>query len=238
MKAYVRRPRWLVCLTAVLAANALGMPLQAMLLYGHAPWEWAAIWAKLAPQNVLVLVLAPPAALGLWRVRRWGWWMVVGFCLAVAINNVILLQYPSTYPRILILSGAGVALAGLAWFGTPGVLALFRDPSRHWWRAATRYSLAVPVQIHVPGKPPAKATTHNVSCSGMFLTGAPEDLAPGDRMEVELCLGSRRVTCSASVVRHSKERGSYPQGYGLRFHGVNVLDAAFLRFGLAAAVAA
>jgi hypothetical protein len=237
MTGYARRPRWLVCLTAVLAVNALGMPMQAMLLYGHAPWEWAAVWAKLAPQNVLVLVLAPPAALGLWRVRRWGWWMVVGFCLAVAINNLILLQYPSTYPRILILLGAGVALVGLAWFGTPGVLLLFRDPSRHWWRAATRYSLAVPVQIHLPGKPPATATTYNVSRSGMFLTGVSEDLAPGDRIGVDLCLGSRRVSCSASVVRHSMNCGSHPEGFGLRFRGMNLLDAAVLHFGLAAAVA-
>ena len=71
----------------------------------------------------------------------------------------------------------------------------------------------------------------------MFLTGAPEDLAPGDRIEVDLRLGSRRVSCSAFVVRHSMNCGSYPEGFGLRFRGMNLLDATVLHFGLAAAVA-
>jgi hypothetical protein len=42
------------------------------------------------PHDVLFLVLFPVAAYGIFKVRRWGWYLVIGHTLSLLIINVVL----------------------------------------------------------------------------------------------------------------------------------------------------
>lgn len=236
MTGHARKPRWVTALSALLWLNTAGMPLQVILLYGHAPTEAAAIWAKLALQNKLVMLLSPLAALGVGRVCRWGWWAAVAFFGAAAANNLVLLRYPSPYPFAAVLLGTVVLLAALAWFGVPEVVRLYGSPGLHWWKPAPRYSLATGVGIETRDRGEVAAVSFNVSRTGLFVRTGAGALAAGDTVRLRLWLGARAIRCAASVVRIAPACASYPAGYGLRFHGLSLADRLFLRFGLAAAV--
>lgn len=77
MNGVARKPPWATVLAVVLLLNTGAMPLQIMVLYGHPLAEWPAIWSKLTDCNRAVMLLSPLAALGAFRVCRWGWLAVL-----------------------------------------------------------------------------------------------------------------------------------------------------------------
>jgi hypothetical protein len=213
------------------------MPLQVMLLYGHPPTEVVAIWAKMTPQNELVMAFSALAAFGAQRVCRWGWYAVLALAGVALWNNWILLHYPTPMPRWTVLAASGCLSLGVAWFLLPGIFRLFHTPALHWWRAAPRYRVAARVELET-GRQRAYGELFDISRTGIFVRVEGLRVQPGEVLRLRVLLGGRELRCAGRVVRRSDGRDSHPAGVGLRFARIPLADRFWLRLGLPEAVAA
>lgn len=237
MSGLHKKPLWVKLLSLFLWINTVGMPLQVMVMFGHPPTEWFAIWAKLAPQNKLVMTLSPIAAVGVHRVTPWGWYATLAFLAISFFNNVILLQFPSVVPKVAIL-GSTTLIAGCGiWFFHPRNMLLFRDTRNHWWKSATRYLVQVPIEIETENGSSVKGETFNISRTGIFVETPLSDMRIGEIVKIYIQLKRRRIHGLASVVRRAKACSSYPQGFGLRFEALNLPDRIALQRALSGATA-
>ncbi len=237
MRGLAEKPRWVRALAWGLWLNVLGMPVQVMVLYGHPPTEFAAIWAKIAPQNQLVMALSAAAALGVHGVARWGWYAVLAFAGVGLWNNWILLHFPHAMPRWAV-AAASAALGLLALsFLRPSVGRLFHTQSLHWWRAAPRYRVSAPVELQVEGGEGVSGTLFNISRTGLFVQADLPGVRPGGVLRVRVHLEDRVLSCRARVVRRCRASDTYPAGLGLAFAAVPLADRWWLRSGLPAAAA-
>jgi hypothetical protein len=232
VKGFARKPSWVRAGTWALWTVVVSLPVQVMVLFGHPPLEATAIWAKLAPQNKLVMGFAALAALGVGRVSPVGWWATLGFVAVALWNNWILLKFPGPIPRWAVSSSSALALFAALWMLRPAAVRLFHTPSLHWWRNAERYRVTAPVELESPSGRRVHGTVFNLSRTGLFVVGAPGDLEPGDRCRVTVRLENRVLSAVAQVVRRTEASGVYPEGIGLRFARLPLADRVWLRRSL------
>lgn len=238
MTGHARKPVWLQVLGWFLWIHVLGMPVQAMLVFGHPPWEWTALWGKIAPQNQLVMVCSATAALGVQRVCRWGWYAALGFVGVALWNNWVLLHYPTPMPRWSVgAANGGLVLLG-AWLVRPPVFRLFHSRSLHWWRAAPRYPVCARVELVTQAGVRAEGSVFNLSRTGLFAEIPGPGVPQGEVVQVRVHLEDRLLSCRARVVRCVASSATYPEGLGLRFVFVPLPDRIWLWRGLPAGAVA
>lgn len=230
-----RKPVWLRLLAWFLWGNVLGMPLQAMVLFGHHPTEVVAIWAKLTPQNQLVMALSALAAVGVQRVSWWGWYAGLAFAATGVWNNQILLRYATPIPRWTVLAASGCLSLGALWFLRPSTFRLFHAPALHWWRAAPRYRLGARVELETEGGFRAQGMLFDISRTGAFVQVEALPVRPGEILRMRVFLGARVLSCGGRVVRQGDACETYPDGVGLRFARLPLADRFWLRVGLSEA---
>ncbi|MFU8855504.1 MAG: PilZ domain-containing protein [Deferrisomatales bacterium] len=219
-----RKPLWVRVLGWVLWLPVVGMPLQAVVLFGHSPLEVTAIWAKLAPQNQLVMALSATAALGVTRVARWGWGAALAFVIVALWNNWVVLRFPAPMPRWTVgAASACTAFLGL-WLLRPSVYRFFHAQTLHWWRAAPRHPMCAPAELVRADGIRLQGAVFNLSRTGLFLRGAPAGVEPGEVVQVRVWCDDRTFSRRARVVRVASAVGAHPEGVGLRFAPVPFLD--------------
>lgn len=238
MSGLRRKPPWVRVAAGFLGLVCLGMPLQVMVLYGHPPTEAVAIWAKLAPQNKLVMALAALAALGVQRVARWGWYAAGAFVAAAFWNNWVLLHFPTPMPRWTVAAATACLAAAGAWLLRPSVFRLFHTPESHWWRAARRFRLAAPVELETGDGRRAAGSLVDVSRTGFFAEVGNLEVPAGEVLQVRIRFGGRVLCCAARVVRRARACATYPDGFGLSFTRVPLPDRVWLWRGLPGLAAA
>lgn len=232
MTGFTRKPAWLRALGWFLWLHVLGMPLQAMVWFGHPPWEWAALWAKIAPQNQLVMVCSATAALGVQRVTLWGWFAALGFLGVALWNNWVLLHYATAMPRWTVgAANACLVLLG-AWLLRPQVFRLFHARGLHWWRAAPRYPVCARVELVTADGARVEGSVFNLSRTGLFAEIPGPGVETGTVVQVRVHLEDRVLSCRARVVRRAPATPTYPEGLGLRFTAVPFFGRVWLSLGL------
>lgn len=229
MSGLVRKPLWLTALATVLLLNTVSMPLQVMILFGHPLTETQAIWAKLTDHNRAVMLLSPLAALGAYRVCRWGWWAVMVLFSAALLNNAALLPYDTAVSPAAVLLSSGLIVCAGAWLLQPRVMQLFRQRQLQWWKTPPRYAARLPVELARPDNTRLSPRLVNISRTGIYVRGDHQRLAPGDVVSVSIRFERRVVRCLAAVVRKAAGSTTLPAGYGLRFQKVAVADRLWLR---------
>ncbi len=232
MSGLRRRPLWLSAFGVALCLNTLGMPVQAMLLFGHPPGELAAVWAKLTLSNKTVMFLSPLAGAGVLGVCRWGWHATLLLLAVGVVNNVAVLLHPTPYPPAL--TGCGTALLVALALGLlrPATGLLFRSRHLHWWKTPPRYRLPLPVELDQGPAGTTRGRARDVSRTGLFLEGVRSGLTPGAQVTLRLRFEERVIRCAATVVRCVADGGGDPAGVGLCFASLRLPDRLWLRFRL------
>lgn len=229
MRPVSRKPAWIRLLSFFLWVNTFGMIAQIMLVFGHTPAEFPAIWAKLTFQNRLVMFCSPIAALGVQRVRPWGWYAAMMFFMVSLYNNFILLRFPAPLPTTLVVIACMVLVACGAFFLSVKVIALFHNEQLHWWRPATRYRIPVPVELEYGTRSRARRTAYNISRTGLFVESAPLGAHPGDLVQFCIRFEKRLLKGLASVVRCTGPSGTHPEGLALKFHNLSFQERFWLQ---------
>ncbi len=228
MNGVARKPVRGTLLAAALLLNTGAMPLQILVLYGHPLAEWPAIWAKLTDCNRAVMLFSPLAALGAFRVCRWGWWAVLALLTTALVNNALLLPFPTAMPRPAVLLSGALVLGIGAWLLRPANVRLFWERRLQWWKTPPRHAADAPVEFVRGTEAPGQARLVNISRSGAFMAAEDCCLAAGDLVALTIHLERRVIRCLGTVVRQVGECTAQPAGYGLRFQAVPVSDRAWL----------
>jgi hypothetical protein len=223
-----RKPRWATLLAAALLLNTAAMPLQVWVLYGHPPAEWLAIWAKLTDCNRAVMLLSPVAALGVFRVCRWGWWAALALLTTALVNNALLLPFPTAVPRPAVLLSGGLVLAVGAWLLRPAAVRLFWERRLQWWKTPARLAADAPVEFLRGDGAPVRGRLVNISRTGVFVATDAPGLAAGDLVALSIHLERRLIRCLGTVARRAAAEAAHPAGYGLRLCAVAPGDRVWL----------
>ncbi len=221
------RPKNLSYTAIFLLFVSIGMPLQIMFLYGNTPSEFVPIAAKLAPLNWAIMLMSPLVA---WLVYRASPFVVAAVPMLtylVLANNWFVAELGTDFSPFLTGMASGAFLLGMAPLFTNSVRDLILHPERRWWFTPARRKAQLPVIIGNAGHQ-FVAQTYDISESGAFIQlwqiqpreprSQLTSFEPGKIFSIFLDLKStKRIQCRAEVVRHSRGKGSYPDGIGVRF---------------------
>ncbi|MCM2323843.1 MAG: PilZ domain-containing protein [Oligoflexia bacterium] len=221
-----RRPRQFEVLAMVLLLVAVSLPLQVMTAYGFQQPELAQIFSGLAPLNWAVMACAGLHAVLLLAASRLVFFTAPLFVALVAWNNWVVAA---------VGLNASTVLSGLATLGAVALhLPLLADaprrillnPRLRWWRTARRRRARVSAVVRPVLGGEIRTSTFDVSVGGAFIAlehvfapGIPlHYLREGSRCSIRLVLNQIQVVqCAAEIVRRVNARGSYPEGFAVRF---------------------
>lgn len=225
------KPRKLDYLALFLLGVAFAMPLQIMILYEHTPLEVSAVFAKLAPLNWLVLVLAPLTAWFIYRASPLVLVAVPILTTVVIHNNWLVAEIGTDYSPLTVGLSTGAFLLAMGSLATRETRELLVNPGLRWWLTPRRKRMSIPVHVVVPGHGEYSfdSRTFDISETGAFLiTGGSleallKNIGAGTNCSISLDLDKvqrgkgRSLQCRAEIVRAVEAQGAYPSGIGVRF---------------------
>ncbi len=140
------------------------------------------------PHDVVLLVLYPIAAYGIYRVRRWGWYLVVSHILFLLISNSVLAIQLRTLNDILMIQLNLLLLFFLWFFLRHSVRSPFHNPALRWWeRQHKRYGASFKVMLRKAAGGVINTQGINLSSGGCFVElGEGQELSVKDRLDIEL----------------------------------------------------
>jgi hypothetical protein len=140
------------------------------------------------PHDVLFLVLFPVAAYGIFKVRRWGWYLVIGHTLSLLIINVVLTVKFGYFFDQLFIQFNLLLLFFLWFFLRKSVRSPFHNPALRWWeRQHSRYGATFRVTLRNESGDVVTGEGVNLSMGGCFIKLADDrNITTKDRFEVEL----------------------------------------------------
>lgn len=229
------RPKVFLRMGGFFAAVALSIPVQIMILYGHSPFEWSAIWSKVAPMNKVVMTMCLLCAGLSLRASPFLRLALPLTVVAVGWNNWVVGATGADFSPLTAFGSFAFFLAAQVGWLHPEARALLADGSRRWWLTPRRKRAALPVFVNLPRGKTFKAQSYDISNGGLFLAFGIRELnhhpdaflnrlEVGQRLELNIVLNPlRTLACEVEVVRLNLEpTGAYPAGVGLRyvaFHG-------------------
>ncbi len=212
-----KRPMPLTFMAGLFLLLAFSMPLQVMFLYGHGPSEWQAISNKLTLFNWFVFCALTCNAILVWRVSPLLKVSVPALMGGVLLNNWIAGWYATDFSLWTTTVGTLAFMVLNAPLLDDHVQWIIKHPERRWWIRSERRKLCVPVLIEGTQLASLKASTFDVSETGVFVP-ITRDLGVGDWIHVRLQFDSlNQMRCQGRVVRRAEARGEYPAGVGIEF---------------------
>ena len=112
----------------LVAAGYLGM----MFLQIYQMYEWGRFVSMPYLHDIVFLILYPVAAYGIFKVRKWGWYLVVGHLLFLLMGNVVLLVQYRYYDPVLLPTLIALAVFFLWFFLRKSVRSPFHNPALRW----------------------------------------------------------------------------------------------------------
>ena len=190
------------------AAYINGMPLIGKdSIVGHLIWsDW------------IILGLFPVVAVGIYRVKRWGWYLFIGFSTVLIGYNLYVYRYANANYHlhtiivfILIITG----ISGI--FFRKHVYAPYFNPRLRWWEVASRCRITLNTVITTK-QFSVNCHVLDISTSGCFVdyTG---DLGVGETVWIVLQCRNVEISLLGRVIRKTEEKEA--SGYGIIFQSMS-----------------
>ncbi len=160
---------------------AVSFPIQIMVLYGHGPFEWAEIAAKLTPLNWMVIMAAVASAWLTLKASPALFVMIPGLATLVAYNNWCVAHADLNYSPAAAAVATAAFFLGMLPIFTPQAREVLLNPSLRWWLTPERHRAELRVRMKVVwhGPRPAQgrdprnreiyARTYDLSEGGAFI---------------------------------------------------------------------
>ena len=140
------------------------------------------------PYDIFFIILYPVAAYGIYKVRPWGWYLVVAHLVFLFFANIILaLKFGRLDQQMLIQ--LNLLLAFFLWFFLrSSVRSPFHNPALRWWeRQHNRYGATFQIVLHNESGDAIMADGVDLSMGGCFIQLAEDqNVALNDPVELEL----------------------------------------------------
>lgn len=225
-----KRPTSLIIYSVCLLLIALSFPVQVAIQNEIPIWDWAELFKHLTWLNGLTFVaLISSSFLGM-RAARHLMYMAPLTIILVMLNNYWVGYVGLNYSFLQTSIASTFFLALNLVLLESDARAVIRNQNIHWWRAADRRRVNLPVSVHPWVGESLMAITHDISISGAFITCRnPQKYTVGDRMQLRLSIeGYKDIRCTARLVRKSEGAGSYPAGFGVQFEDLSKYQKQFI----------
>ncbi len=195
---------------------------------------WFNRWPLTGPRGVLehfnqtekfILGCYPIIAIGIWSVRRWGYYLFIIFSLYVISRNFYVLwthQYYSRYVvwlfQVMTLSLTGVLLQ-------KHVSAPYFNPKMRWWESLPRFKLGSHGELFI-GLKKFNADIIDISRGGCFLK-SDAHLKVGDKIKVTIPYKKIKIRTTGKVTWISDK---IIGGYGVMFQKANFAQFILIRY--------
>jgi hypothetical protein len=206
------------------------MPLETLSYIYDAPAPLAERIGIPSVNSALIMALSLAVAVGVYRVRPWGFYLFVGHALFVSVNNVIIFSRSSHYPLWLV-AVSDVSLFGvLGYFIFSNIRQPFFNPRARWWEQQPRALARLDAVLRV-GAAEIRGETLDFSEGGCFVACDPDKLPPPGDGTIEVTFPTRSITSKVQVVwtRQGNYDDKGPFGVGVKFVDLASEDRAFLR---------
>lgn len=165
----------------------------------------------------IILGLFPVVAVGVFMVRKWGWYLFVAFSvLLISYNLYVYLYLNPNYQLHTVLLFILIVTAMSAVFFRKHVYAPYFNPRLRWWEVASRYNIALNTKI-LTNDTALTCRLSDISASGCFVDYAGE-LSVGDSIMLIIQCSGDEIKCMGKIVRKSTKTGN--SGYGIYFQTI------------------
>jgi hypothetical protein len=219
-QGYERKPAVVLLCTAVYLINPLGNFLYQWRLSEQGINDFVLGLFSLAfdkndPMviaNLLLWALAPLVAVGIFRVRVWGWFLYLVHAVAASLLSFFGPGFSSlTLTTASFINLPFFAIAGYYLFSE--IQAPYFNPRLRWWERHARYRNSI--HIIIEGR---EYKLFDISAKGLFVVDmdAPKRKI-GDKLVAHISFGSEIASLKIEVIRVHLGGGDYPAGFGARF---------------------
>jgi len=162
----------------------------------------------------IILALFPVVAFGIYRVRKWGWYLFLSFsALLIFYNLFVYFRLNPNYQLRTVILFILIITAITAVFLRKHVYAPYFNPRLRWWEVASRYRVDLSAKLFT-SEGVADCQLLDISSSGCFVNNCG-NLKEGDNVWIVIRFSDTEIHCAGKVVRKSQQ----PQhpGYGIFF---------------------
>ncbi len=166
----------------------------------------------------VILSLFPVVAVGIYMVRKWGWYLFIGFSALLIFYNLYVYFYLNpNYQLHTVLLFIIIVTAVSAIFFRKHVYAPYFNPRLRWWEVVSRYKVTLNTKI-LTDDAAIDCQTLDISTIGCFVNHTG-DLNEGDSVWLIIQCSGIEINCLGKVVRKATETES--PGYGIFFQAMS-----------------
>lgn len=162
----------------------------------------------------IILGLFPVVAYGIYRVKKWGWYLFLGFSALLIFYNLYVYLYlnPNYNLQTVILFIIIVTFITAVFF-RKHVYSPYFNPRLRWWEIASRYKVTLNAKIFTPDGP-MECQVLDISVTGCFVDYCG-NLSEGDKIWLIIHGANEEIHCLGKIVRKAVQTDS--SGYGIFF---------------------
>lgn len=195
---------------------------------------WFNRWPLTGPRGVLehysqtekfILGCYPLVAIGIWSVRRWGYFLFLAFSLFVISRNFYVLWTNQYYSRYVVLLFQVMTLSITGLLLQSHVSAPYFNPKMRWWESLPRYKFNTLGTLTI-GLKKFKAEIIDLSRGGCFIK-TEAFLKVGDIIKMSIPYKRVTIQTSGKVTWASDKIDG---GYGIMFQRPHVLQFMLINY--------
>ena len=215
-----KRPLSIVLIAILCFLEPIGALTSAAYVNNLTMWGDRSILSRLLWSDWLILGFFPCVGVGLYLVRKWGWYLFLIFSFLLILYNLYVYTFLNpNYSAQMVIFFIIITTSTAVFFLRKNIYALFFNPRLRWWEIAQRYR--VPLHTVLLTKAgPLTCKTLDISKTGCFVN-QQEGLHVGDQIVIEFRCKSIKISCLGKVINHRKDLPEAIAGYGIAFQAVN-----------------
>jgi hypothetical protein len=167
----------------------------------------------------IILLLFPVVGIGIYMVKKWGWYLFLAFSALLIFYNIYVYKYlnPNYSLETVILFILVVTVVS-ALFLRKSIYAPYFNPRLRWWEAAKRFRVPLDAVLFTKNGS-LSCTTLDISETGCFLE-LQDDLPLDSRVIVEFRFSGIEISSVGRIVHKRTGPGEKHSGYGIQFQAL------------------
>lgn len=164
---------------------------------------------KIIDVFALILSVVPFVfAIGILLVKRWGWFMFLGYSLLVLFFNTVVLFYDPTDLNIFTLVQCIIGFTAIFYFLKPDISTPYMKMYGRGWRYQKRKPVEVELMIDMH-----KLKTKDISATGFYVEWSECPLSLNQEVDILFSIENQKLSVKAGVVRLDSEGAGFAFRY-------------------------
>ena len=214
-----KRPLSIVIISIFYFLEPVGNLMQAAYINKVPLFGSQGILSHLLWSDWIILGLFPIVGIGIYMVRKWGWYLFLSFSVLLIFYNLFVFKYLNpNYSLGVVIFFILITTAISAFFLRKNVYAPYFNPRLRWWEIAARYRVPLDT-ILATNKGAVSCKTLDISETGCFVE-YNESLPLGSTVLLEFHCNGMEISCMGKVVNRRAGERENCQGYGIVFQAI------------------